>query len=146
MGNLRSINVLMAEDSLGDIRLTEEAIKEGKLNIELHTVMNGADAMAYLRKEGRYSNVVTPDLVILDLNMPIKDGRQVLVEIKEDPKFKMIPVVILTTSNAEDDIVNAYSHYVNSYITKPLDLNKFIEILKNIENFWGKTVTLPAKE
>lgn len=144
MERLKSIDILLAEDNIGDIRLTEEAIKESKLKINLHVVMDGEEAMKYLRKEGKYADEPRPDLIILDLNMPKKDGRQTLAEIKADQKFKKIPVVILTISKAENDVLQSYEHHANCYITKPLDLDKFVEVVKTLDNFWFSIVTLPS--
>lgn len=146
MERLKAIDVLLVEDNIGDIRLTEEAIKESKLKINLHYVMDGVEAVSYLKKEEKYKNEPTPDLIILDLNMPKKNGLQVLSEIKEDPKLKKIPVIILTVSKSESDVLQSYEHHANSYITKPLDLEKFVEIVKVIDNFWFSIVTLPPKK
>jgi|SRR5579885_536402 CheY-like chemotaxis protein len=142
--HLLPIDILLVEDSIGDIRLTQEALKENKLKVNLNVVMDGVEAMEYLKKEGKYTTAATPDLILLDLNMPRKDGRQVLKEIKEDPKLKSIPVVILTISKAEEDILQSYNLHVNCYITKPLDLNKFIEVVRKIETFWFTIATLPS--
>lgn len=144
MERLKAIDILLAEDNIGDIRLTEEAIKESKLKINLHVVMNGEEAMKYLRKEGKYENEPRPDLIVLDLNMPKKDGRQTLAEIKSDQKFKKIPVVILTISKAEKDVLESYEHHANCYITKPLDMDKFVDVVKTLDNFWFSIVTLPS--
>jgi CheY-like chemotaxis protein len=145
MERLQPIDILLVEDSIGDIRLTEEALKESKLKVNLHIVMDGVEAMAFLRKEGKYSGRPTPDLILLDLNLPKKDGRQVLKEIKEDPGLRSIPVAILTISKAEEDILQTYNLHVNCYINKPLDLNRFIDVVRSIENFWFTIVTLPPK-
>jgi CheY-like chemotaxis protein len=145
MERLRAIDILLAEDNIGDIRLTEEAIKESKLKINLHIVMDGEEAMAYLRKSHQYINEPTPDLILLDLNMPKKDGREVLKEVKEDIKLKHIPVAILTMSKAEEDILQAYDQYVNCYISKPLDLDRFVDVVKCIDHFWFSIVTLPER-
>lgn len=145
MDRLTPINILYAEDNLGDIRLTQEALKEDKLSIKLHIVMDGVEAMDFLRKKGKYANVPTPDLILLDLNMPRKDGRQVLREVKEDPALKTIPVVVLTISKSEVDILQSYNLHVNCYIVKPPDLNKFIEISKTFKEFWFSIVKLPPK-
>lgn len=142
---VKSLNVLLVEDSLADIRLTQEALKECKLKVDLSIVMDGVDAICYLKQEGDYHTVSLPDLILLDLNLPKKDGREVLKEIKTDPHLRHIPVVILTVSNAEKDILQAYDSYVNCYITKPLDLNKFSEVVKAIEAFWFTIVALPKK-
>ena len=147
IGNIgRPIEILLVEDNPGDVRLTVEAFKEGKLSNHLNVAENGEEAMAFLRREGDYVDVPRPDLILLDLNMPKKDGREVLTEIKEDPDLKSIPVVILTTSNAEQDILKSYDLHANCYITKPVDLNQFIDVLKYIKNFWLTVVRLPGGE
>ncbi len=139
------IDILLVEDNPADIRLTEEALKENKLKVNLYTVLDGVEAMAFLKKENKYEKMPTPDLMILDLNMPKKDGREVLKEVKEDPVLRSIPIVVLTISQAEEDIIFSYNYHVNCYIRKPLDLNKFIEVVKSIESFWLTIVTLPPK-
>ncbi len=140
---MRQVNILMIEDNPGDVRLTKEALKQSKIVKTWNDVNDGVKALSFLRKEGIYKNKPDPDLIILDLNMPKKDGRELLVEIKEDHKFKHIPVVILTTSKAEDDIVNCYNSHANCYITKPVELNQFIKLVKSIEDFWFSIVNLP---
>ncbi len=137
------IEVLLVEDNPGDVRLTKEALKEGKMQINLSVVVDGLDAMAFLRKEGKYKEVPTPDLVLLDLNLPKKDGREVLADIKKDNNLKLIPVVVLTTSDAEQDIMKTYELHVNCYITKPVDYEQFITVVKSIEDFWLTIVRLP---
>lgn len=139
------IEVLLVEDNLGDIRLTQEALKENKVLNALHVVRDGAEAMTFLAGEGRYADMPRPDLVLLDLNLPKKDGREVLAEIKSDPDLKHIPVVILTSSEAEDDILKAYGLRANCYITKPVDLDQFLKVVKCIEDFWMTIVKLPPK-
>ena len=139
----KHVNILLVEDNLGDIRLTQEAFKEGKVRNNLITVRDGVGAMAYLRQEGAYTNAVRPDLILLDLNLPKKDGREVLAEIKSDERLKIIPVVVLTTSDAEQDILETYNLHVNCYIKKPVDLDQFIKVVRCIEDFWVETVTLP---
>lgn len=139
------INILLVEDSPADIRLTQEALKENKFQVNLHVVMDGEEAMYFLKKQNQYAKKPTPGLILLDLNMPKKDGREVLKEIKEDPLLRSIPVVVLTISQAEEDIILSYNYHVNCYIRKPLDLNKFIEVVKAIESFWLTIVTLPPK-
>ncbi len=139
----KHVNILLVEDNLGDIRLTQEAFKEGKVHNDLVAVKDGVRAMAYLRKEGVYANAVRPDLILLDLNLPKKDGREVLAEIKSDEGLKAIPVVVLTTSDAEQDILETYNLHVNCYIKKPVDLDQFIKVARCIEDFWVETVTLP---
>lgn len=141
----RPVEVLLVEDSPGDVRLTEEALKEGKVRNNLNVVMDGVEAMAYLRREGRYSSATRPDIVLLDLNMPKKDGREVLAEMKSDERLRRIPVVILTTSEAEQDILKTYDLHANCYITKPVDLDQFISLVKSVEDFWLTIVKLPAE-
>lgn len=143
--NVQPINILLVEDNPGDIRLTKEVLKDGKIKNVLSVVMDGEDALLYLKKQGNYTNVLTPDIILLDLNLPKKDGREVLAEIKSDPDLMMIPVIILTTSSAEQDILNTYAHYANCYITKPVDFNQFINVIRSIENFWLTIVKLPTK-
>ena len=141
----RPVEVLLVEDSPGDVRLTEEALKEGKVRNNLNVVMDGVEAMAYLRREGRYASATRPDIVLLDLNMPKKDGREVLAEMKSDHRLRRIPVVILTTSEAEQDILKTYDLHANCYITKPVDLDQFISLVKSVEDFWLTIVKLPAE-
>ena len=143
MENFKIINILLVEDNPGDARLAKEALKEGKVNNQLHIVYDGTEATDFLFKRNKYKDAPRPDLIILDLNLPKKDGREVLAEIKEDENLKSIPVVILTTSKAEEDILRAYNLHANCYITKPLDLNKFLEVVKSIEDFWFSIVALP---
>jgi CheY-like chemotaxis protein len=135
----------MVEDNLGDARLAQEALKESKMFNNLYHVVDGVEAMEFLRKEGKYKDMPTPDIILLDLNLPRKDGREVLAELKSMPKLKSIPVVVLTTSDAEQDIVMSYNLHANCYITKPVDLDKFIEIIRGIENFWLSIVKLPPQ-
>ena len=139
-------NILLVEDNPGDVRLVQEALRESKLISQLHAVSDGKDALAFLRKQGNYAHMARPDLILLDLNLPGKDGREVLSEIKADPDLLRIPVVILTSSKAEEDITNSYEHHANCYVTKPLELERFIEAVKGIQNFWINVVTLPANE
>lgn len=138
------MNVLLVEDNPGDVRLTQEAFKEAKISIKLDVTMDGAEAIKFLRKDGEYSDAVTPDLILLDLNLPKKDGREVLKEIKTDDLLKRIPVVVLTTSNAEQDIMKSYNLHVNCYINKPVDFEKFFDIIQKIEEFWLTTAILPT--
>ncbi len=138
------MNVLLVEDNPGDVRLTQEAFKEAKISIKLDVTMDGAEAINFLRKDGEYANAVTPDLILLDLNLPKKDGREVLKEIKTDDLLKRIPVVVLTTSNAEQDIMKSYNLHVNCYINKPVDFEKFFDIIQKIEEFWLTTAILPT--
>ena len=137
------IEILLVEDNPGDIRLTQEALKEGKVYSNLHTVKDGVEAMEYLRREGKYKDVPRPDIILLDLNLPRKDGREVLEEIKSDEKLKRIPVVVLTTSKAEEDVLRTYNLHANCYVTKPVDLEKFMVVVKTIDSFWLTVVTLP---
>lgn len=144
--NNRSVEILLIEDNEADVRLTKEGIKEAKIRNSLSIVNDGEAAMAYLNKQSPYQNTTTPDLILLDLNLPKMDGRQVLEEIKEDPNLKHIPVVILTSSNAEKDILKSYKLHANCYITKPIGLEQFVEVIKSIEDFWFSIVKLPAQE
>ena len=144
--NARQIEILLVEDNPGDVRLTEEALQEGKLFNNLNVVEDGVEALAFLRKERQYSSAPRPDLILLDLNLPKKDGREVLGEIKQDPELRRIPVVILTTSKAEEDIIKTYKLHANCYITKPVDLEQFITVIKNIRSFWLTVVKLPPQE
>jgi len=137
------IEVLLVEDSPGDVRLTREAFKDAKVHINLHVAMDGAEAMAFLNREGRHANSPRPDLILLDLNLPKKDGREVLAEIKENPTLKSIPVVVLTTSASEEDILRSYLLHANCYITKPVGLDGFLKIVQSIDNFWLSVVKLP---
>ncbi|HEY3306657.1 MAG TPA: response regulator [Candidatus Binatia bacterium] len=138
-----SARILLVEDNPGDVRLTREALKEGKILNDLSVVGDGVEALAFLRREGRYAEAERPDLILLDLNLPKKDGREVLEEIKSDGDLKKIPVVVLTTSAAERDILNAYDLHANCYITKPVDLGQFIKVVQLIEDFWLMIVKLP---
>jgi CheY-like chemotaxis protein len=141
----RPIEVLLVEDNPADVRLTEEALKEGKVRNRLHSVPDGVEALAFLRREGKYVDAVRPDLILLDLNLPRKSGREVLGEIKTDPALRHIPVVVLTSSQAEKDIAQAYDLHANCYVTKPVDLDRFIEVVKSIEGFWFSIVKLPSE-
>jgi CheY-like chemotaxis protein len=139
----KPIEILLVEDNPGDVRLTIEALKEDKVLNHLSVAMDGVEAMAFLRHEGPYADAPRPDLVLLDLNLPRKDGRQVLEDIKSDADLRRIPVVVLTTSQAEQDIVKSYDLYANCYVTKPVDLHQFISAVKSIEGFWFTVVKLP---
>jgi CheY-like chemotaxis protein len=140
------IQVLLVEDNPGDVRLTKEALKEGKLLNQLTVVGDGVEALSFLRKEGRYADALQPELILLDLNLPKKDGREVLAEIKADPNLRRIPVVVLTTSSSEEDILKIYDLHANCYITKPVDLEQFMGVVKSIEDFWVSVVKLPSYE
>ena len=137
------IEVLLVEDSPGDVRLTREAFKDAKVHINLHVASDGAAAMAFLGREGEHSNAPRPDLILLDLNLPKKDGREVLAELKESPTLKCIPVVILTSSASDADIQASYQRHANCFITKPVDLEGFLKVVKSIDNFWLSVVKLP---
>jgi two-component system, chemotaxis family, response regulator Rcp1 len=139
------IEILLVEDNLGDVRLTMEALKDGKILNNLNVVMDGVEAMAFLHRKGKYADAPRPGLILLDLNLPKKDGREVLAEIKSDPDLKCIPVVILTSSAAEQDIVKSYRLHANCYVTKPVDLDQFIDVVQSIENFWFTVVNLPPE-
>ena len=140
------IEILLVEDNPGDVRLTQEALKEAKVQNKLHVANDGVEAMEFLRNEGKFKNVPRPDLILLDLNMPRKNGLEVLSDIKGDDDLKKIPVVILTVSKNEEDILNSYSLHANCYITKPVDLNQFLNVVKSIEDFWLTIVKLPRNE
>lgn len=140
----RPVEILLVEDNPGDVRLTVEALKEAKVSNNLSVVGDGQDALSYLRREGQFQDAARPDLILLDLNLPRMSGREVLALIKEDSDLKRIPVVILTTSEAEQDILRSYDLHANCYITKPVDLDKFITVVKSIEGFWLTVVKLPA--
>lgn len=139
----RPIEILLVEDDPGDVLLTVEAFKGAKVLNHVSVAEDGVEALAFLRRQGRYAQTPLPDLILLDLNMPRKDGREVLAEIKDDPVLKRIPVVILTTSQDERDILQAYNTHANSYITKPVDLKQFLAVVESIENFWLTVVELP---
>ena len=137
------MEILLVEDNPGDVRLTKEALKEGKVYSNLHAVKDGVEAMEFLRRQGRFRGVPRPDIILLDLNLPRKDGREVLQEIKSDGDLKRIPVVVLTTSKAEEDVLRTYNLHANCYVTKPVDLEKFMVVVKTIDSFWLTVVTLP---
>lgn len=142
----KGIEILLVEDNPGDVRLTKEALRDGKILNNLNVVTDGVEAMAFLRREGDYADAPRPELILLDLNLPRKDGREVLAEIKRDEELKRIPVVILTSSAAEQDIIKSYNLHANCYVTKPVDLDQFIGVVKSIEHFWLKVVKLPPGE
>jgi CheY-like chemotaxis protein len=137
------IEILLVEDNPGDVELTREALHDSKVHMRLSVVPDGVEALAFLRREGTYADAPRPDLVLLDLNLPRKDGRGVLAEVKQDPALKHIPIVILTSSQAEQDILRAYELQANCYVTKPVDLDQFITIVRSIEQFWFTVVKLP---
>ena len=137
------IDILLVEDNPGDVRLTREALKEGKVLNTLHVVGDGIEALDFLRHKAPYVKVPHPDIILLDLNLPRMDGRELLAEIKSDPNLRRIPVVILTTSKAEEDIIKSYDLHANCYITKPVDLDQFITVVKSVEEFWFTIVKLP---
>jgi CheY-like chemotaxis protein len=140
-----TIVILLVEDNPGDTRLVIEAMREAKLENYIHVVEDGVEAMQFLRREGRFGDAPRPDLILLDLNLPKKDGRAVLAEVKTDPVLKRIPVVVLTTSQAEEDVLRAYELHANCYITKPVDMEQFMKVVAQIDEFWIRVVTLPKK-
>ena len=141
----KEVKILLVEDNEGDIVLTLEALKEAKFSNGIYVVKDGEEALQYLRKEGRFEKAWTPDLILLDINLPRLDGKEVLAEIKKDPKLMVIPVVMLTTSDSEKDIMESYHNHANCYITKPVDFQKFMEVVYVIKNFWISIVQLPNK-
>jgi chemotaxis family two-component system response regulator Rcp1 len=145
MDNGKLVEILLVEDNPGDVRLTLEAFREGKVRNKINVVNDGIEALAYLRKEGKYADVSRPDVILLDLNLPRKDGREVLEEIKKKPNLSRIPVVILTTSQAEQDVLQTYNLHANCYITKPVDLEQFTMVIKSIDIFWLNVVKLPPE-
>jgi len=142
----KPVEILLVEDNEGDVGLVEEVFEEAKIRNILHVAEDGEEAMLFLHKEKSFTNVPTPDIILLDLNLPQKDGREVLEEIKTDEKLKRIPVVVLTTSKAEEDILKSYDLHANSYITKPVDFDQFIRVVRSIEDFWLEVVRLPTTE
>lgn len=145
MSTTREIEILLVEDNPGDIVLTQEALREGKIRNRLSIAKDGVEAMAFLRKEGEFANSPRPDLILLDLNMPRKNGSEVLMEVKADPDLKTIPVVILTTSDAEQDVLKAYQLSANCYITKPVEFDRFVKVVQTIDEFWLSIVQLPPR-
>jgi chemotaxis family two-component system response regulator Rcp1 len=141
----QDVKILLVEDNPADVRLTEEALKENKLRNNLSVVEDGLEAMDFLHRTNGHAEAPRPDLILLDLNLPKKDGREVLAEIKKDPNLRSIPVVVLTTSKAEEDIIKTYNLHANCYITKPVDLEQFISVVKSIEDFWLTIVKLPGE-
>jgi CheY-like chemotaxis protein len=142
----RLAQILLVEDSPADVELTRQALADAKVANHVHVVEDGEVAMSFLRREGRYADAPVPDLILLDLNLPRKDGREVLAEIKADPRLKTIPVVVLTTSAADEDILAAYTHHVNSYIRKPVRLSEFVKVVDSIDDYWLAIVTLPPRD
>lgn len=143
IGHGRPVEILLIEDNPGDIRLTVDVLKDGKLPNTVSVVRDGVEALAFLRREGQYAGVAYPDLILLDLNLPKKDGRELLEEIKRDPDLKRIPVVVLTTSTADQDIIKAYDLHANCYVNKPIDLERFVKMVHSIEEFWFTIARLP---
>jgi CheY-like chemotaxis protein len=143
--NMQSVHVLLVEDNEGDVRLVREALKDGKVAINLHAVTDGEQAMEFLFRKGRHRQAVRPDIVLLDLNLPGKDGREVLRDMKGDPDLRRIPVVVLTTSSADEDVLKAYNLHANAYLTKPVKLDDFVTIMKSFEEFWLTLVKLPGR-
>jgi CheY-like chemotaxis protein len=141
---VRPIEVLLVEDDEGDVLMTREALDEGKVFNRLNVVGDGVEAIAYLRREKPYADVTRPDLVLLDLNLPKRDGRQVLEEVKADPDLRRIPIVVLTTSEAEEDVLRSYDLHANAYVTKPVDFDRFVEVIRQIDDFFISVVRLPA--
>jgi two-component system, chemotaxis family, response regulator Rcp1 len=139
------VRILLVEDNPGDVRLTQEALKEAKFRNHLQVVGDGVEALAYLRRQGKYQDATRPNMVMLDLNMPRMDGRELLAEIKKDPELMRIPVVVLTSSEAETDIAKAYELHANCYVTKPVGIDHFLQVVKSIEEFWVEIVRLPSQ-
>ena len=142
---MKPVEILLIEDNAGDIRLTIDALKEGRVLNHINIVKDGEEAMDYLKKQGKYLESLVPDIILLDLNLPKMNGLQVLQEIKNSAVLKKIPVVILTSSAADEDVINAYDNHVNCYIRKPVDLDSFMEVIKKIEDFWFSLVKLPSQ-
>jgi CheY-like chemotaxis protein len=140
----KPLDILLVEDNPADVRLTQEAFREGKILNNFTVARDGVEAMDFLHRRGNHAGAIRPDLILLDLNLPRKDGREVLAEIKSDPSLMRIPVVVLTTSRAEMDIVKSYNLHANCYVVKPVDLDQFINVIKSIDNFWLTAVTLPG--
>jgi chemotaxis family two-component system response regulator Rcp1 len=143
--SFKQVEILLVEDSPVDVLITREAFAEFKILNTLHVVEDGVEALAFLRREGKYADAPRPDMILLDLNLPRKNGREVLAEIKADPKLKSIPVAILTTSHSEQDVLQAYDSYANCYIVKPVGFENFVEAMKSIRQFWFSVVTLPSE-
>lgn len=145
MSAIKDLEILLVEDNEGDIRLTIEAFKEAKITNEVKVVRDGEEALDYLRKQGNYAGVPSPDIVLLDINLPKVDGKEVLSTMKNDPLLKSIPVIMLTTSSADSDVQESYDNHANCYVIKPVDLNKFMEVIRSIEDYWVSIVKLPNK-
>lgn len=143
---MQPFEILLVEDNPGDVFLTQEAFREGRLAYRLSVVEDGEEAMRFLRRQGKHSNAPLPDLILLDLNLPKKDGRELLGEVKEDPDLRQIPVIVLTTSAAEQDIARAYKLHANCYLTKPIQMDDFLKTIRSVEDFWLSVVRLPSKE
>jgi CheY-like chemotaxis protein len=141
---VRPIEVLLVEDDEGDVLMTREALEEGKVFNRLNVVGDGVQAIAYLRREQPYADVIRPDLVLLDLNLPRRDGRQVLADVKNDPELRRIPIVVLTTSEAEEDVLRSYDLHANAYVTKPVDFDRFVKVIRQIDEFFISVVRLPS--
>ncbi len=146
MSAVRPIDILLVEDNPADVRLTREALKEAKVVNALHVVKDGVAALKFLQRQNSYADAPRPDLILLDLNLPKKDGREVLAEVKQDDQLKSIPVVVLTTSRADEDIVRSYHLHANAYVTKPVDLAQFLKVVRSLEEFWLAVVTLPPNQ
>ncbi|HEY6781392.1 MAG TPA: response regulator [Thermoleophilaceae bacterium] len=144
-GNLLPVEILLVEDDPGDTLMIKEALEHNKVRNRLHCVSDGVEAMAFMRNEGEYADAPRPDLVLLDLNLPKKDGREVLAEVKQDPELRLIPVVVLTTSKAEEDILRSYKLHANAYVTKPVDFPRFLEVVRQIDEFFVAVVKLPPR-
>ena len=145
MAAFEDLEILLVEDNEGDIRLTIEAFKEAKIRNHIRVVRDGEEALAYLKKEASYADVQTPDIILLDINLPKIDGKEVLHELKNDPIFKSIPIIMLTTSSSESDVQESYLNHANSYVIKPVDLSKFMEVIRSIEEYWISIVKLPSR-
>ena len=146
MSDTMPADILLVEDNKGDVRLLQEAFKDGKIVVNLHVVGDGVEALAFLHREGKHKDAPRPDMILLDLNLPKKDGREVLSEVKNDVKLKRIPIVVLTTSSSGEDILRSYDAYANCYITKPVDMDQFVSVIKSLENFWLTLVKLPKQD
>ena len=145
MSAFQDLEILLVEDNEGDIRLTIEAFKEAKIKNQIHVVRDGEEALNYLKKTGAYTDARTPDIILLDINLPKIDGKEVLQIMKNDPLLKTIPVIMLTTSSSETDVQESYSNHANCYVIKPVDLNKFMEVIRSIEEYWVSIVKLPSR-